>query len=126
MSCRQGEEAWMLWKAGMYGDVSLSDGIIEYAKTHEEIKGAFLTFQKDADQIYPAWINLVRGLSDFPEGRGPDLSRLEGEARLHRRVLSTGCDIRLAEEGCCGCLRGGARGLLRERQQSIFQARLQQ
>merc|ERR1712190_52649 len=54
-SCRQGEEAWKLWKAGMYGDVSLSDGIIEYAKTHEEIKGAFLTFQKDADQIYPGW-----------------------------------------------------------------------
>merc|ERR1712003_383667 len=22
---------------------------------HEEIKGAFLTFQKDADQIYPGW-----------------------------------------------------------------------
>merc|ERR1711972_581658 len=42
-------------KAGTYGDVSLSDGIIEYAKTHEEIKGAFLTFQKDADQIYPGW-----------------------------------------------------------------------
>merc|ERR1711907_831007 len=54
-SCRQGEEAWLLWKAGTYGDVSLSDGIIEYAKTHEEIKGAFLTFQKDADQIYPGW-----------------------------------------------------------------------
>merc|ERR1712151_1478195 len=50
-----GEEAWKLWKAGMYGDVSLSDGIIEYAKTHEEIKGAFLTLQKDADQIYPGW-----------------------------------------------------------------------
>ena len=45
----------MLWKAGMYGDVSLSDGVIEYAKTHEELKGAFLTFQKDADQIYPGW-----------------------------------------------------------------------
>ena len=29
--------------------------MIEYAKTHEEIKGAFLTFQKDADQIYPGW-----------------------------------------------------------------------
>merc|ERR1711963_1306981 len=28
---------------------------VEYAKTHEEIKGAFLTFQKDADQIYPGW-----------------------------------------------------------------------
>merc|ERR550525_2369074 len=39
----------------MYGDVSLSDGVIEYAKTHEELKGAFLTFQKDADQIYPGW-----------------------------------------------------------------------
>jgi len=50
-----GEEAWMLWRAGMYGDVSLSDGVIEYAKTHEELKGAFLTFQKDADQIYPGW-----------------------------------------------------------------------
>jgi len=55
ISCGQGEEAWKLWKAGMYGDVSLSDGIVEYAKTHEEIKGAFLTFQKDADQIYPGW-----------------------------------------------------------------------
>merc|ERR1712129_527600 len=44
-----------LWKAGTYGDVSLSDGVVEYAKTHEEIKGAFLTFQKDADQIYPGW-----------------------------------------------------------------------
>merc|ERR1712151_960392 len=55
VSCRQGEEAWMLWKAGTYGDISLSDGVIEYAKTHEEIKGAFLTFQKDADQIYPGW-----------------------------------------------------------------------
>jgi len=54
-SCRQGEEAWKLWKAGTYGDITLSDGVIEYAKTHEEIKGAFLTFQKDADQIYPGW-----------------------------------------------------------------------
>merc|ERR1712190_430572 len=24
-------------------------------KTHEELKGAFLTFQKDSDQIYPGW-----------------------------------------------------------------------
>jgi len=55
VSCRQGEEAWKQWKAGHFGDISLSDGIIEYAKTHEEIKGAFLTFQKDADQIYPGW-----------------------------------------------------------------------
>merc|ERR1712038_897225 len=55
MSCRQGEEAWKLWKAGAYGEVSLSDGVVEDAKTHEELKGAFLTFQKDADQIYPGW-----------------------------------------------------------------------
>merc|ERR1712029_66613 len=55
VSCRQGEEAWKLWKTGMFGDVSLSDGVVEYAKTHEEIKGAFLTFQKDSDQIYPGW-----------------------------------------------------------------------
>jgi hypothetical protein len=45
----------MQWKVGKFGDVSLSDGVIEYAKTHEESKGAFLTFQKDADQIYPGW-----------------------------------------------------------------------
>merc|ERR1719386_339832 len=55
ISCRQGEEAWLTWKSGAYGDVSLSDGVTEYAKTHEEMKGAFLTFQKDADQIYPGW-----------------------------------------------------------------------
>merc|ERR1711920_892139 len=54
-SCRQAEEGWKLWKAGTYGNISLSDGIIEYAKTHEEMKGAFLTFQKDSDQIYPGW-----------------------------------------------------------------------
>merc|ERR1719463_198816 len=55
ISCGQGEESWKQWKAGTYGEVSLSDGVIEYAKTHEELKGAFLTFQKDADQIYPGW-----------------------------------------------------------------------
>merc|ERR1719471_968346 len=54
-SCRQGEEAWLQWRSGKFGDVSLSEGIIEYAKTHEELKGAFLTFQKDADQIYLGW-----------------------------------------------------------------------
>ena len=54
-SCRQGEESWKVWKAGAYGDVSLSDGVIEYARTYEEIKGAFFTIQKDADQIYPGW-----------------------------------------------------------------------
>merc|ERR1712056_81218 len=55
ISCGQGEEAWMLWKAGMYGNVSLASGVIEYATTHQEVKGAFLTFQKDSDQIYPGW-----------------------------------------------------------------------
>merc|ERR1711869_17043 len=55
ISCAQAEVAWYEWKMGTYGDVSLSDGVIEFAKTHEEMKGAFLTFQKDADQIYPGW-----------------------------------------------------------------------
>merc|ERR1719333_1100650 len=55
ISCAQAEVAWYEWKRGTYGDVSLSDGVIEFAKTHEEMKGAFLTFQKDADQIYPGW-----------------------------------------------------------------------
>merc|ERR1712139_233873 len=55
ISCAQGEDSWKQWKSGAYGEVSLSDGVIEYAKTHEEMKGAFLTFQKDADQIYPGW-----------------------------------------------------------------------
>merc|ERR1712151_1334300 len=35
---------------------------------------------------------------DLPEGCGPDLPGLEGEARLHRRVLRPGCKLRLAEE----------------------------
>ena len=34
-SCRQGQETWKLRKAGAYGSVSLSDGVIKCAKTHE-------------------------------------------------------------------------------------------
>jgi hypothetical protein len=45
----------MQWKTGKFSNVSLSNGVIEYAKTHEEIKGAFFKFQKSADQIYPGW-----------------------------------------------------------------------
>merc|ERR1712224_637374 len=37
-------------------------------------------------------------LPDLPEGCGPDLPGLEGEARLHRRVLRSGRQLRLAEE----------------------------
>ncbi|CAE7394080.1 rbcG, partial [Symbiodinium sp. CCMP2456] len=55
IACRQVEEAWKAWKSGQYGNVSLSDGVVEFAKTHEEIKGAFLTFPKEADEIYPGW-----------------------------------------------------------------------
>ena len=55
VSCRQVEEVWMRWKAGKCGDCSLVDGIIEYAMTHEELKGAFLTFPSDADLAYPGW-----------------------------------------------------------------------
>ena len=59
VSSWQGEDAWKMGKAGHSGDVSLAAGVIEYAKTHEEIKGAFLTFQKDADQIYPGWKEIL-------------------------------------------------------------------
>ena len=55
ISCRQGEEAWKAWKAGQCGNISLSHGLIEFTNTHQKNKGAFLTFQKDADQIYPGW-----------------------------------------------------------------------
>ena len=70
-----GEEAWKLWKAGAYGDASPSDGVIEYAKTHEEIKGAFLTFPKDADQIYPGWKEQLghTGESSVPSQRASPL-----------------------------------------------------
>ena len=82
-SCRQGEEAWKHWKAGLFGDCSLSDGVIEYAKTHEENEGCF---------------------PDLPKGLRPDLPRLEGEVGLHWRVLSAGGNIRLAEEVSSSCL----------------------
>jgi ribulose-bisphosphate carboxylase large chain len=53
ISCDQSEESCMQWKAGKFGNVSLSNGVIDYAKTHKKIKGAFLTFHKDANQIFP-------------------------------------------------------------------------
>ena len=52
---RQSEEAWKNWQSGMYGNVSLSEGVMQFAKTHAEIKGAFLTFPEEADQLYPGW-----------------------------------------------------------------------
>eukprot|EP00969_Alexandrium_andersonii_P115839 5123100-Alexandrium_andersonii.AAC.1 len=42
-------------ESGAYGDVSPSDGVVEFAKTHDEIKVAFRTFQMDADERYPGW-----------------------------------------------------------------------
>ena len=42
-------------ESGQYGNTGLSDGVIDFAMSHEEIKGAFSPFQKDADQIYPGW-----------------------------------------------------------------------
>ena len=51
-SCRQGEEAWKLWKAGTYGDVQTQRNP--------------LTFQKDADQIYPGWKEKLGYTDEFP------------------------------------------------------------
>jgi hypothetical protein len=36
--CGKGEDVWMQWKAGKFGDVSLSDSVIAYAETHGEIR----------------------------------------------------------------------------------------
>ena len=52
---RQSEEAWKNWQSGMYGNVSLSEGVMQFAKTHAEIKGAFLTFPEEADRLYAGW-----------------------------------------------------------------------
>jgi len=40
MYCRHGDEACNSWNTDTYGDVSLSDGVVEHAMTHEEIKRA--------------------------------------------------------------------------------------
>jgi len=44
ISLRQARDAWM---EGV--------NLVEYAKTHEELRGAFESFTADADQIYPGW-----------------------------------------------------------------------
>ena len=51
----QAQAAWKAWKAGELGNISLSDGIIEFAKTHKELKKAFFVFKKDADELYGSW-----------------------------------------------------------------------
>jgi hypothetical protein len=63
---RSGRGRLDAWKAGNSA-TCLSDGVIEYSKTHEEIKGAFMTFQKDVVQI-----------------------KIEGEVRLLWRVVCAG------------------------------------
>jgi hypothetical protein len=48
-------DTWKDRKSVQYGNTGLNDGLIEFAMTHGEIEGAFLTFQKDADQMLPGW-----------------------------------------------------------------------
>merc|ERR1712228_1169704 len=59
-------------------------------------------FQRDLDSGWRRFRAQGRSqagrVPDLPEGRGPDLPGLEGEARLHWRVLRPGCKLRLAEE----------------------------
>ena len=71
-SYRQREEAWKLWMVGVYGDISLPDGIVEYAKTHEDVK----------------W-----GALDLPEGRRPEPHGVQGKDRLHGCVVGASGDI---------------------------------
>jgi len=44
ISLKQARDAWM---AGV--------NLVEYAKEHSELKGAFESFQADADALYPSW-----------------------------------------------------------------------
>jgi ribulose-bisphosphate carboxylase large chain len=78
-SCRQGEVSWKMWKAGAYDNVSLSDGVVAYARTHEEITGAFLKFQKVADKIYPGWKEQI----SYTGGPSALTARLVGKERPH-------------------------------------------
>ena len=54
VACRQAVDAWKDWKSGQYGNISLNDGVIDFARTHEEINGAFL----DLDTLLPLGPNL--------------------------------------------------------------------
>jgi ribulose-bisphosphate carboxylase large chain len=40
-------QAFTAWQEGV--------GLIDYAKEHQELRGAFETFQEDADRLYPGW-----------------------------------------------------------------------
>ncbi|CAE7805389.1 rbcG, partial [Symbiodinium necroappetens] len=77
ISGRQAEEAWNAWRSGQYGSISLSDGVIEFAKTHDEMKRLFLTFRRDADRIYPGWREKL-GYKASALGSRPFRTRLAG------------------------------------------------
>jgi ribulose-bisphosphate carboxylase large chain len=47
-SLRQAQDAW---QKGI--------GLVEYAKDHPELKGAFESFTGDADKLYPGWRDLL-------------------------------------------------------------------
>ena len=64
VSCRQGEEAWMLWKAGMYGDVSVSGGVIDYTNTHAELKGT-QGLRDGGPCFWPELLNRMDGIIAF-------------------------------------------------------------
>ena len=85
------------WKAGTYGDVSLSDGVVEYANTHEEIKGAFLTFQKDADQIYPGWKEKL-GYTGKSSVQAATFDWQKKQLQLHSQVPASQQRVRLHVE----------------------------
>jgi len=70
--CRQDEEAWQSWQVGTHGDVSLSDGVDEYAKTPRETRDALTTLEHD--------VALPPGaLTDAPKQLGLDADVLAGQ-----------------------------------------------
>lgn len=93
-------------EAGTYGDIGLSDGVLKYAKTLGENKGAFLAFQKHADQIYPGWEEKVGHTGSERQGCSSAVDR--GPLYLHAFPATQDPDGLGEGEGkegwrCCIC-----------------------
>lgn len=59
-SCRQAAEVWSMWRTGVFKqvyeeDLSFAEAVIEFARMHTELRGAFVSFQEDADRVFPGW-----------------------------------------------------------------------
>lgn len=68
-ACRQAEKAWHHWRAGAAGQATLPEAVIAHAQGCPELAGAFRTWPKLADRLYPGWRDVL-GAGDAPPRRG--------------------------------------------------------